>query len=238
MNLRQIVFGNPLATSALEEERLTKLRALPIFSSDALSSVAYATEEILLVLVTAGIAMVSLALPIALVICGLLAILTASYWQTIQAYPQGGGAFIVAYDNLGEMAGLIAAAALLIDYVLTVAVSVSAGVRALTSAFPGLTAYDLSVCMLAIILITIANLRGVQESAGLFSVPTYVFIGLVLLLVGVGLFKLATGSLDAPPVEQSAEAITAEIGLLFLLRAFSSGCSALTGVEAISNGVP
>lgn len=239
MGLRQFIFGNPLETSALEHQRLTKIRALAVFSSDALSSVAYATEEILLALMVAGTAALTISLPIALVIIGLLVIVTASYWQTIHAYPKGGGAFIVAYDNLGEWPGLVAAGALLVDYVLTVAVSVSAGIRAITSAFPDLLPYTVPFCLLAVIVVMWANLRGVRESAGIFAVPTYIFIALVLALIGVGAWGLMTGSVAAPADPQQAAAeVTGQLGLLLLLRAFASGCTAMTGVEAISNGVP
>ena len=242
MNLRRAMIGNPLATSALAHQGLSKLRALPIFSSDALSSVAYATEEILLVLATVGMAALTLSWPIALVICALLLIVTMSYRQTIYAYPDGGGAFIVSYDNLGKWSGLTAAAALMIDYVLTVAVSVSAGVRAITSAFPELQPYTLVFCLLAVVLIAWINLRGVQESATAFSIPTYAFIAAVLLMIGVGIWGSFSGSLAtnaAASASPEAAAQTAgTIGLLVLLRAFASGCSAMTGVEAIANGVP
>jgi amino acid transporter len=234
VNVRRLVFGDPLESSQLEHQRLGKVRALAIFSSDALSSVAYATEEILLVLIGAGTAALSLSLPIALVITGLLAVVTASYRQTIHAYPGGGGAFIVAYDNLGEKAGLVAAAALLIDYVLTVAVSITAGVRAMTSAFPVLAAWTVPLCLVAILLVTWSNLRGMRESAGIFAIPTYLFIAAVLVLVAVGGVMAALGRLQ--PYDHATP--TGELSALMVLRAFSSGCSAMTGVEAISNGVP
>ncbi|MBI2235762.1 MAG: APC family permease [Magnetospirillum sp.] len=236
MNLRRLLFGDPLETAALEHQRLGKVRALAIFSSDALSSVAYATEEILLVLVAGGAAALSLSLPIALVITLLLAIVTLSYRQTIHAYPSGGGAFVVAYDNLGELPGLVAAAALLIDYVLTVAVSITAGVRAITSAFPAWAPWTVPLCLIAILLVTWGNLRGVRESAGLFAVPTYLFIAAVLTLLAVGATAAASGRLH--PVAGAVPAGAAPLTLLLVLRAFSSGCSAMTGVEAISNGVP
>ena len=163
INWRRLILGNPLASSAVELEKIGKARALAIFSSDALSSVAYATEEILLVLVAAGTASMNFSTPIAAIICALLAIVTASYWQTIHAYPNGGGAFIVAHDNLGEFWGLLAAASLLIDYILTVAVSVSAGVFALTSAIPALHPYTVGICIVAILIVMWINIRGVRE---------------------------------------------------------------------------
>ena len=242
INYRKLLFGNPLATEAMAHEKLTKVRALAVFSSDALSSVAYASEEILLVLVTVGPMAFHLSIPVAVTICALLCIVTASYWQTIHAYPGGGGAFIVALDNMGEWWGLIAGASLLIDYVLTVAVSVSAGIRAITSAFPDLFPYTVLLCVLAIILVTWINLRGVRESAGVFSIPTYVFIGLTLALVAAGTFGIFSGRLHTlPDIKQAHDAAVGTgkaLGLLLLLRAFSSGCTAMTGVEAVSNGVP
>lgn len=242
VNLRRALFGNPIATEAAEHEKLTKTRALAVFSSDALSSVAYATEEILLVLVTAGTAVFGLSIPIAVTICALLAVVTVSYRQTINAYPGGGGAFVVALDNMGENWGLVAAASLLIDYVLTVAVSVSAGIRAITSAFPEMMPYTVLLCVVSIIVVMWLNLRGIRESAGIFAVPTYAFIGLTILLVVVGAFSFATGRLHTPPDIQAAHDAAmvgaGHLGLVLLLRAFSSGCTAMTGVEAVSNGVP
>ncbi|CAK0768753.1 Potassium transporter KimA [uncultured Gammaproteobacteria bacterium] len=252
LSLRRIFFGNPLTSESLEDQRLPKWRALPLFASDALSSVAYATEEILWVLVAAGSAFYWLSLPIALGIVALLCMLTASYWQTVHAYPDGGGAFIVAYDNLGEVPGLIAGAALLIDYVLTVAVSVSAGIRAVTSAYPALLPHNVSLCLVAVALITWANLRGIRESSTIFALPTYVFIALTLVLIGSGFWRLAFGTLATLPASSGHGHLAAQaaaqaaqgmaqtagsISLLLLLRAFSSGCTAMTGVEAVSNGV-
>src|SRR5918911_1333526 len=180
---RNLIVGSPLRTAEQVHQRLTKTKALAIFSSDALSSVAYATDEILLVLVAAGTAAFHLAMPIALTISGLLVIVVTSYYQTIHGYPSGGGAYIVAHENLGVWPGLIAAAALLIDYVLTVAVSITAGVVAVTSAIPSLFPLRVELCLLAIALITWGNLRGVRESGTLFSIPTYAFIGLFLTLI-------------------------------------------------------
>jgi amino acid transporter len=228
-----------LPSARLADERLRKILALAVFSSDALSSVAYATEEILLVLVVAGTGALGLSLPIALVIVGLLAIVATSYYQTVHGYPSGGGAYIVAYENLGAWPGLVAGAALLIDYVLTVAVSVTAGVAAITSAFPLLLPYRIPLCLLAIFLVAWANLRGVRESGTLFAIPTYSFLLVVLSMIVVGLVRLAGGNLQPLVVTASAAPLGALHGvtLFLLLRAFASGCAAMTGVEAISNGV-
>ncbi len=238
--IRNLVFGSRLPTAEEVHQRLNKVQALAIFSSDALSSVAYATEEILLVLVMAGTSALGFSLPISLVIVGLLAIVATSYNQTIHGYPSGGGAYIVAYDNLGIWPGLTAAAALLIDYVLTVAVSVTAGIAAITSAFPALFPFRSGLCLLAIVVIAWANLRGVRESGTLFAIPTYGFVILTLALIVVGLIRLVAGTLSpvsgqgVPPLEGGAQTLT----LFLILRAFASGCAALTGVEAISNGIP
>jgi len=239
--VRRVLFGRPLATSAEVHERLTKVKALAVFASDALSSVAYGPEEILLGLMIAGTTALHLSVPIALAIAVLLAIVTTSYYQTIHGYPSGGGAYIVAHDNLGRWPGLIAGSALLIDYVLTVAVSISAGVAAVTSAMPELIPHRVALCVLAIALIAWANLRGVRESGSVFAVPTYAFIGLFLLLLGVGLARMAAGSLPlAPPPDEPAHLLhpAQALGLFIILRAFASGCATLTGVEAISNGIP
>jgi amino acid transporter len=237
---RRILFGNPLPTASEVEQRLTKIKALAVFSSDALSSVAYATEEILWVLVLAGAGYLYLSIPVALAIAGLLIIVASSYYQTVHGYPSGGGAYIVAYDNLGIWPGLTAAAALLIDYVLTVAVSITAGIAAITSAFPALLPYRVEMCLLAVALIMWANLRGVKESGTMFAIPTYVFISIVLILIAVGLFRLITGTLDPAPVHgvPAVESNLQPLTLFLLLRAFASGCAALTGIEAISNGIP
>jgi amino acid transporter len=236
-NVRQFMLGTPLPTEAEVHERLTKLKALAVFSSDALSSVAYATEEILLMLVVAGSTALGVSLPIALVIVGLLMIVATSYYQTIHGYPSGGGAYIVAYDNLGVWPGLTAAAALLIDYVLTVAVSTTAGVAAITSAFPGLLPLRLELCLLVIAFVTWVNLRGVRESGTFFAIPTYGFVGIFLALIAFGLVRLTAGALDPLP-EVAAEGGAQALTLFLVLRAFASGCTALTGVEAISNGIP
>jgi amino acid transporter len=236
------VLGSPFSTAQAIHERLTKVKALAVFSSDALSSSAYATEEILLVLVLAGSGAFKNVIPIALVIAVLLALVTISYRQTIRAYPSGGGAYIVAHENIGQIPGLIAAAALLVDYVLTVAVSVAAGVAAVTSAAPGLIDVKVMIGVVVIVLIMIGNLRGVRESGSIFAIPTYVFIVMMVAAIVVGFVKIvagdAPGSLlhQAPP--QESVAATQSLGFFLILKAFSSGCAALTGVEAISNGVP
>jgi len=221
----------------LRHERLSKKKALAVFSSDALSSVAYATEEILLVLVLAGAVALPFSIPIATAILALLAILVLSYRQTIYAYPSGGGAYIVAKDNLGTNPGLVAGAALVIDYILTVAVSIAAGVAAITSAFPALHDHKVLIAVVFIWILTVLNLRGITESATIFALPTYIFIASIILLLGTGIAKFYM--YGQPPVpEIPAAALPGGITLFLLLRAFSAGCTALTGVEAISNGVP
>lgn len=236
MWFKRWLLGRPLATAQAAEERLSNPVALAIFSSDPLSSVAYATEEILLVLVLAGTAALHYSLGISIVIVGLVAMLTASYRQTIYAYPTGGGAYVVAKSTLGEAPGLVAAAALLIDYVLTVAVSVAAGIAAITSAVPELHEHRVGLGLLAIAVLTWGNLRGVRESGRIFALPTYLFVGGLGLVILVGLGRALFGvSVERPfPSAPALEGLT----LFLLLRAFSSGCTALTGIEAISNGVP
>lgn len=236
MILKRWLVGLPLKTKEAAHERLSKRLALAVFSSDALSSVAYATEEILLVLTLAGTAMVGYSIPLSLSIIGLLIILTMSYRQIIFEYPEGGGAYIVGKSNLGEWPGLIAAAALMIDYVLTVAVSVAAGMAALTSAVPGLLPHREALCVAAILLVTVVNLRGVRESGQFFAVPTYIFIATIAAMLGIGVIQILFG--HAARVEPlPSMAPTEPLTLFLLLRAFSSGCTALTGVEVISNGV-
>jgi amino acid transporter len=240
LRLRRALIGTPLPSASILHERLSKIQALAVFSSDALSSVAYATEEILLVLIVAGTAALDLSLPISLAIVALLAIVATSYFQTIHGYPSGGGAYTVAYENFGVWPGLTAAAALLIDYVLTVAVSITAGVAAFTSAFPALIPFRVELCLLAIVFIAWANLRGVRESGTLFAIPTYGFVLVFMTLIAVGLLRWFNGTLPTEPASVlsnlggGAKAIT----LFLVLRAFASGCTAMTGVEAMSNGVP
>lgn len=242
--VKRFLVGQPLETAAQHHQRLSKRIALAVFSSDALSSVAYASEAILFVLVLAGPAALSLVVPLSLAIVLLLLIVGFSYRQTIHAYPNGGGAYIVAHENLGVIPGLIAAASLLIDYVLTVAVSISSGVFAITSlasawGYPALGDYRVEIALVCIALITIINLRGVKESGTIFSVPTYIFIASMIGLIGVGLFRTASGGwVTATPMVETAAQAAEPLGVFLLLRAFAAGCTALTGVEAISNGVP
>lgn len=232
--IKQFLFGKTLPTSAHAEERLSNTTALAVLSSDALSSVAYATEEILLVLVAAGSSALGLSLPIAVAIIILLTVITLSYRQTIRAYPNGGGAYTVAYENLGVYPGLVAGGSLMIDYILTVTVSISAGTAALTSAIPQLQPYTVSLCLIFIFLLMLANMRGVKEAGNIFMIPTYAFIVSVFVLIVLGLFKQATGQV---PTEYTNIPAKEGLSLFFILRAFSAGCTALTGVEAISNGV-
>jgi amino acid transporter len=237
--LKHSLLGEPLATAALPHERLTKVKALAIFSSDAMSSVAYATEEIMKVAVLAGLGALSLTLPISFVIVLLLAIVAVSYRQTIRAYPSGGGSYIVAKENLGTIPGLVAAAALLIDYVLTVAVSVAAGVAAIVSAFPALQDWQIQLSVAAVVLISMANLRGVRESGTIFAAPTYVFIAAMYGLIAFGLYRVFLGGgVEYQAPELSARVGTESLGIFLLLAAFAQGCTAMTGTEAISNGVP
>ena len=238
MFVKRWLVGNPLKTAQTAHQRLSKRLALAVFASDPLSSVAYATEEILLVLIPASLAFAHFSIPISLVIILLLAILTRSYSQIIFEYPGGGGAYIVSKANLGEWPGLTAAASLMIDYVLTVAVSVAAGIAAITSVIPSLLPYRTVFGVCAIVLVLLVNLRGVRESGKVFAVPTYMFIGTMLLLIAVGTFQLLFGQLT-PVVSQSVATQTAveSVSVFLLLRAFSSGCTALTGVEVVSNGV-
>jgi len=237
MTWKRWLLGTPLETERFREERLNIPIALAVFSSDALSSVAYATEEILLVLSLAGAAALVYSIPISGVIVLLLAILIASYRQTIHAYPDGGGSYIVARENLGTLWGLVAAAALLLDYILTVAVSTAAGVAAVTSAWPRLLHYRVAVGLLFLLLLVVGNLRGVRQSGRIFAAPTYLFIFSMVSLIVTG---IARASLGAPPVEPPIAPIpeaTHDVTLFLLMRAFSAGCAALTGIEAISNGV-
>lgn len=240
MVLKRWLLGPALKTAQATHERLSKRLALAVFSSDALSSVAYATEEILLVLVLAGSAAVSWSIPVSLMIVALLAILTMSYREIIFEYPSGGGAYIVARSNIGEMPGLTAAAALIIDYVLTVAVSVAAGIAALTSAVPALFPHREALGVLAIVLVVIVNLRGVRESGRIFAIPTYVFIASILLMLGAGLIHIIMGHpipVTSMKLDSGSSQLTEGVTLFLLLRAFSAGCAAVTGVEVISNGV-
>lgn len=233
----QILLGRPLETSAAPHQAIGKFPALAIFASDALSSVAYATEEILLILALAGVAYFYVSIPIAIAIAVLLVILTISYRQTIFAYPGGGGAYTVARDNLGTLVAQTAGGALMTDYILTVAVSISAGVAQVTSAFPQLHPFRVEIALGLIAMMTIINLRGLKESSTTFAVPTYFFVGMAFLLLAAGLFKWATGSLGQVTGVEALQQTVQPLTLFLVLRAFSSGCTALTGVEAISNGI-
>jgi len=243
--VKRILFGEPFPTRAEIHERLDKVRALAIFASDPISSNAYATEAIMSVLVLISLDALRLTLPIALGVMGLVLLVVFSYTQTILHYPQGGGAYMVTKDNLGTTPSLFAAAALLIDYVLTVSVSVSAGVRAITSALPALYPYSVWLALGAVLILTWINLRGVRESGTIFAVPTYAFILGVLLVIVIGLVRLsglfgAAAPVVAPPprLPESLGAVNHFLYLWLIVRAFAAGCTALTGIEAISDGVP
>jgi amino acid transporter len=233
---KRALIGRPIATAQESEERLSKTVALAVFSSDAISSTAYATEEILLALVLAGAAAAVWALPVAAGVSLLLIIVAISYQQTIHAYPSGGGSYIVASENLGLLAGLVAAGSLMVDYVMTVAVSVASGVAAITSAFPSLYSHRVVLAVAVVFVVALANLRGVRESGRLFAVPTYSFILFCGGMVVVGTIRWLTGGLHPIPAE--AGSATHALTLFLVLRAFAGGCSAMTGTEAISNGVP
>ncbi|WP_296419659.1 APC family permease, partial [Vulcanococcus sp. DEBay_Sum22DG08_74] len=230
------LLGRPLPRRESDAQRLPSLIALPILSSDALSSVAYATEAALGVLLLAGSGALGLSLPITACIVGLIAIVVLSYRQAIEAYPEGGGSYVVARENLGAWAGLVAAAALLVDYTLTAAVSLMAAAQALSSLLPGLLAHETSLSLLLLALVGWANLRGLKEAGRLFVVPTYAFVVMVALLALFGLQNIVFAHgfrPDAPPAIAALE----PLGLFLILRAFSAGCSAMTGIEAIANGV-
>ncbi len=237
--LRRVAVGKPLASEEIEEQRLPKTKALAVFSSDALSSCAYATDEILIVLVGAGTGALSHSIELGFAIAALLTIVAISYRQTIKAYPSGGGAYIVARENLGDGPGLVAAASLAVDYVLTVSVSIAAGVLAITSAFPALAEYRVELAVACIALITLANLRGIRESGTIFAIPTYGFILSFVVLIVAGFIKIIIDpSLQAPVPASAYVPGASALSAFLLLRAFSSGCTALTGIEAISNGIP
>ena len=233
---REILIGKPLRNEALGGQKYSVLTGLPILSSDAISSVAYASEEILIVLIGIGtLAYEQLAFVSGAIIL-LLMIVTFSYMQTIPAYPNGGGSFVVASDNLGTLPGLTAGASLSVGYILTVAVSISSGTAAVTSAFPALLPYTVPICLCFLLLLTLGNLRGIREASRIFSIPTYAFIALMLITILVGVIKFAvTGgtphAAQPLPVKQN-------LSLMLLLSAFSNGCAALTGVEAVSNSIP
>ncbi len=236
--LRSWLIGRPLPTADAVHQAIGKRVGLAVFASDALSSTAYATQEILIILAAAGSVAFGTALPLAIAIVVLLGIVTLSYQQTIHAYPGGGGAYVVARDNLGELPAQTAGAALLTDYVLTVAVSVSAGIAQVVSAFPGLYPHRVWLAVAMILLIMLINLRGVRESGSIFAVPTYFFLAMIFLTVAAGMIRLLTGTLAAvPDPPEIIETTLQPLTLFLILRAFSSGTTALTGVEAISNGI-
>jgi amino acid transporter len=237
---RSWLIGHPLATADAPHQTIDKLVGLAVFASDALSSTAYATQEILVILALAGTAAFGYAFPISIAIVALLAIVTLSYEQTIHAYPGGGGAYIVARDNLGETPAQIAGAALLTDYILTVAVSVSSGMAQVVSAFPALFPYRVPLAVGLVAFIMVINLRGIKESGATFAIPSYFFLVMIFLTVGVGFFRYLTGTLGhvVNPPTMEVVGTTQAVTLFLLLRAFAGGTSALTGTEAISNGIP
>jgi amino acid transporter len=239
--VKRALIGAPLTTAAAAHERLTKVKALAVLSSDALSSVAYATEEILQVLLLAGLGALSLSLPIGAAIIALLVIVGLSYRQTIKAYPNGGGSYIVAIDNLGVIPALTAGSALLFGYVVTVSVSIAAGVAALSSAVPSLRDHRVVLGLGFILLVTVLNLRGIRESGSIFAVPTYLFLFGIMVMIAIGMGQAAMqGFVPRPPTLGADELThaTQSVSILLILTAFSRGCAALTGVEAISDGVP
>ena len=236
--IKRFVVGEPIPSHLAHHERLSRVTGLAVLSSDPLSSVAYATEEILRVLILVDVTALAFASPIAAIIASILAIVVFSYRQTLHAYPNGGGAYIVARENLGELPSLVAASALLIDYILTVAVSIAAGVAALTSAFPQWIYLRVELALGFLAILTLGNLRGIRESGNIFAAPTYFFIVSVLALIAVGTWRAITGGVMPVAPIDPVQSIGQPLTLLLLLRAFSNGCTAMTGVEAVSNGVP
>lgn len=239
MNILDLVVGKPIRTSDERAEQIGPTQGIPIFGLDALSSAAYGPEAALTLLIPLGLLGVRYIVPVSAAIITLLVIVYFSYRQTIAAYPSGGGSYTVARFNLGASAGLLAAAALLADYILTAAVGISAGVGALVSAVPSLLPHTVSLCVGILIVITIVNLRGVREAGAVFAVPTYLFVGTLLITIVVGIFRvLLSGGHPTPVVAlPSPQAMTAVVSFWLLLKVFASGCTALTGVEAVSNGV-
>ena len=238
--VRHVLFGRRLSIHEEGNERLSKKKALAIFSSDPISSSAYATEEILRVLVLAGAAVLLVSLPIAIAVAVLLTVVSLSYRQIVRAYPSGGGDYAVARRNLPRMASLVVAAALLLDYVMTVAVSTASASEQVISAVPGLADFQVGIAVVAIVLITLGNMRGLSESGNIFAVPTYLFVGSALLMIAIGVFRVVINGESAPPPSPlpGAPAIPEMLGVLLLIRAFASGSVALTGIEAVANGVP
>lgn len=235
MRVKDLLIGPPIPTQKLSEKKLNKVRALAAFSPDALSSIAYANQEIYLGLLIAGSAGLSMAWPIGIAITVVLTVAAVSYYQTIHAYPSGGGSYVVARSNLGTLPGLIAAAALMIDYVLTAAVSLTAGVDAIASAFPVLLTYRVQLALFLLVLITLVNMRGMRETGTLMSIPVYLFLFTYLPMLLLGIFVLWR---DGPATMAAAPAAAQPLTLFIVLHAFATGCTALTGIETISNGVP
>lgn len=235
-----ILIGRPLATADAPHETIGKLIGLAVFASDALSSTAYATQEILAILIVLGTAAYGYLFPISLVIVGLLAVVTISYEQTIHAYPNGGGSYIVSRDNLGEFPAKVAASAILTDYILTVAVSISSGVAQVVSAYPQLFDYRVWISVGLVFLIMMINLRGVRESGVIFAIPTYFFVAMMFITVIIGIVRYASGNLGMLPDPPEATMLLAPqaVSLFLLMRAFSNGTTALTGIEAIADGIP
>ena len=237
--IEEILFGKPLSNDDSAHQEIGKTVGLAVFASDALSSMAYSTQEMMFVLIAAGTAGLGYIMPLTLMIVGLLIILTISYEQTIHAYSGGGGAYIVSRDNLGDIPAMVAAAALLTDYILTVAVSISSGVAQITSVFPELLPYRVAIASVSVLLIALINLRGVKESGIFFAIPTYIFLTVMVALTGTGLIRYFAGSLGTvidPPAAELFETVQ-PITLFLILKAFATGTTALTGVEAISNGI-
>jgi amino acid transporter len=235
---KRLIVGAPIPSHLAHHERFSRFTGLAVLSSDPLSSVAYATEEILRVLILVGVGALAYATPIGFIIATILAVVVFSYRQTIHAYPSGGGAYIVAKDNLGETLALVAAGALLIDYVLTVAVSIAAGVAAITSAFPQWHINRVEMTLGFVLVLMLGNLRGIRESGRIFSIPTYFFVVSMLTLIAVGAWHVLTGTIDAVEPVAPMQPAGQTLSLFLLLTAFSNGCTAMTGVEAVSNGVP
>jgi len=243
--VKELLIGQPIETKFDSHQRLKKRVALPVFSSDAISSTAYATEEILIVFLSlAGVGLVAYSslVPISIMVVILLTIVATSYRQTIFAYPSGGGSYVVSKENLGKYPGLVAGASLLIDYVLTVCVSVAGGVAAIVSAFNDLAPYRVQICVGFVLIMMLANLRGLKESGTLFAPPTYLYVASLGLLIVVGLYKVYVQDLGPIPHTGEVERELLEgqqaLTMFFFLKAFASGAVALTGVEAVSNGVP
>lgn len=239
MSIVDVIFGRPLASSEAESQQIGVAKGVPVFGLDALGSAAYGPEAALTLLIPLGVAGLAYLVPLSLIIIAVLAVVYFSYRQTIEAYPKGGGSYTVAHQNLGMFPGLLAGSALLIDYTLDAAVGISAGVAALTSAFPALHPWTLTLCLSALGILTVVNLRGVRETGALFMVPTYLFLVSMSIMIGVGLFKaIHSGghphAVVAPPISHGA---VEAVSLWILIKAFAGGCTALTGVEAISNGV-